>query len=289
MNFTWIVQTRARPHLLLDTIKTSLPNMVRPDSRLMLQVDDDDALTLHHLSKLPTDKRIVVSVKPREDSRGEKYDRALTECPSDLYLLGVDHGALRTPGFDQMMIDAAQIYPDGIGCVYTPMINESFPGLQAITARLAEKIGYLYSHEYPFWFIDHELDDIARMIGRFTFVAVHLDCGSKPGKSIRLRDLEFWTLYFDVATIYRRELARKIIMDPEFQCPEWQKKMMLMWFQVTEARSFNINNCVRAHAETVERARGEPRLPPDAGYVRIKDKAEAILAGRVAELQKQAA
>lgn len=277
MSLTINIATRGRPELLLKTANHTYPNISRKDTTLMVSVDDDDQATIDCLAELPQDPRVIVSVAPREESRGEKYDRALTVAPADIYLPAVDCAPFLTPGFDQIIVDAAKVFPDGIGCVYTPMVNASFPGLQAPTAKLVEKLGYIYNHEYPFWFIDHELDDICRMIGRFVFADVHFEPRPwRPGTTIRLRDLEFWTAYFDMMALERRAKARAIINGPDFIAPDWHKKILCNSYQVVEARSKNINSGVRANAATIEAQRGD-KNPPDEGYLRAKARAEQKL------------
>lgn len=277
MRLTVNIATRGRPERLLKTTEIFLKNMVLDNTALMLSVDDDDKETLDALPKFPIDLRLKVSIKPREDSRGEKYDRALTEHPADVYLPAVDSVPILTPGFDRLILDSARLFPDGIGVVNTPMANSSFPGLQAPTAKLVEKLGFIYSHEYPFWFIDHELDDIARMIGRFVFAPVQcLQHEWRPGTTIRLRDLEFWTAYYDLMNIERRAKARAIINSDDFKSPEWLKEILRNSYQVVEARSLQINQGVRQNAKQIEAARGD-KGPPDEGYLRAKAKAEQKL------------
>lgn len=268
------IATRSRPDLLRATIAQTLPNMARKDTTLLISVDEDDKATLESLKRLPRDDRLLVSVKPREDSRGEKYDRVLTEVPADIYLPAVDYAPILTPGFDQAIINAARIWPDGIGVVYAPMVDELVPFLQAPTAKFVEKIGYIYSHEYPFWFIDHEMADIAWMIGRINFTNIHVDVSSRPDKTIRLRDLEFWTKYFDFMAIDRRSKARSIINSPDFEMPDWMKLQMSNWYPLVEARSASRNMRVRAAAQQIEQRRGDEA---DQGYERVKARAERKL------------
>lgn len=212
-------------------------------------------------------------MKPREDSRGEKYDRALTEAPADVYLPCVDYAPALTYGFDEMIIEASKLWPDGIGCVYTPMANASFPGLQAPSAKLVEMIGYIYSPDYPYWFNDHELDDICRMIGRYTFVDAQFDYHThRPGNTIRLRDLAFWTDYFDAMAIERRAKARRIIDSPEFLLDAGLKRALANSYPAIEARSRNINWSVRQRAAAIEQERGESG--DDPGYARAFDRAQ---------------
>ena len=277
MKLTVNIATRGRPELLLKTAKIFLDNMVLKNTALMVSVDDDDKDTIDVLDALPSDLRVKVSVKPREDSRGEKYDRALKECPADVYLPAVDSVPILTEGWDKIILDCAKVFPDGIGVVNTPMANASFPGLQAPTAKLVEKLGWIYNHEYPFWFIDHELDDIARMIGRFVFAPVKcLQHEWRPGNTTRLRDLDFWTSYYDLMNIERRAKAREIINGKDFLSPEWLKEILRNSYQVVESRSLNINAGVRRSAKEIEAGRGD-KGPPDEGYLRAKAKAEQKL------------
>jgi hypothetical protein len=285
MKLTFIIATRERPFDLVRTLNAVVRNMTREDTTLLLCVDADDKQTINALDTIPNDRRIRISVKEREDSRGEKYDRALTEAPADVYLVGHDCVPLNTVGFDDLVVRAAESFPDGIGCVYSPMANMSFPSMQAPTARLVEKIGYIYSHEYPFWFIDHELDDIVRMIGRYVFVNIEQDIATRrPSKTLRLRELKFWTTYFDIATMRRRNLAHSIIDGEDFLEPQWRKDMLKTWHHLIEIRSHWLNAQVRGAAEQIERERGE-KGPPDEGYVRLRTAAEKRMIEMYEELK----
>jgi len=278
-----VIATRGRPALLAETVRHTVLNMSRSSSAMLICIDDDDGPTLDSIRLLPKDDRIVVSVKPREDSRGEKYDRALTEAPADVYLPAVDCAPILTPAFDQIIINAARIFPDGIGCVYTPMANQFFPGLQAITARMVQHLGHIYSHDYPFWFVDHELDDIARMVGRYCVCPnIHVaSAGLRPAKTIRMRDLAFWASYFDTATLARRTAASQILNAPDFEETEWRKVVMANWFHVVEARTHGIIANLHQNAKAIEAERGESG-PPDEGYLRIKALAETKMEGMLA-------
>ena len=274
MRLTINIATRGRPALLTETIIRTLPNLSLPETVLMISADQDDQPTIDALKAMKS-SRLLVSIKPREDSRGEKYDRALTEAPADLYLPAADYGPFLTPGFDKRIIDAA-IWPDGIGVVYGPMCDELVPMFQVPTAKFVAKIGYIFSHEYPFWFIDHELADIAWMIGRINFCDVHMDVSKRPGKTTRLRELNFWTAYYDFMALDRRVKARSVIMADDFEAPPWLKHQLCNWHPLTEKRSENRNARVRGSAAHCEEHRGESG-PPDEGYLRAKEKAERKL------------
>jgi hypothetical protein len=249
------------------------------DTTLMISADDDDVSALKGLESLPKDPRLHISVKPREDSRGEKYDRALTEAPADVYLPAIDCAPILTPGFDQIILDKAARFPDGIGVVHTQFVYRGTfpPALQAMTAGFVAKVGHIYNHDYPFWFIDHEVDDMARMIGRYFYANIDIPTGpTRPAKTHRLRDLQFWTTYYDLMALERRAKARAIIQGEDFLTPDWLKADLLENYTWIENRSRLINEGVRRDAANIEAQRGDDG-PPDAGYLRAKARAEQKL------------
>ncbi len=220
----------------------------------------------------------MASIRPREDSRGEKYDRALTAAPADVYLPAVDCAPILTPAFDQIIINAARLFDDGIACIHTPMVTGHFPpALQAFTAEWVKQVGYIYNHEYPFWFIDHEADDMARLLCRYVPVDVAVNTAEmRPGTTWRMRDLAFWCDYYNRMTLERRMMARRIINSPEFEGTPGHKIALCNNYEGVEQRSYGINNSVIANAAAIEAQRGD-KSPPDAGYLRAKARAEQKL------------
>jgi hypothetical protein len=284
MGLTINFGSRSRPDDLVQTLHESLPYLSRDDTKVLVSLDDDDQPSIDAIERFPKDPRIIVSVKPREDNRGEKCDRSLTEAPNDVYVVGHDAAPIITPGWDQMIVEAARMFPDGIGVVCSGMANASFPALQAVTQRWVDVVGYTYNPAYPFWFIDHELDDLCRMTGRFVFIPqLEVQIGPRrPAKTIRLRDLSFWCDYYDLAKLRRRITAERIIA--ALDQPKWQKKIMRTWFPPVEARSDWIHNSIRANALAIEQDRGE-RGEPDPGYLRAFERARQHVKAMKREIQ----
>jgi hypothetical protein len=274
MGLTINFGSRSRPSELVRTLHESVKHLRRADTKVLVALDDDDQPSIDAIARFPDDPRIIVSVKPREDTRGAKCDRALTEAPNSLYTVGHDSASIIAPGWDDMVIEAAELFPDGIGVVCSGMANASFPAMQCVTQGWVDIVGYIYNHAYPFWFIDHELDDLCRMTGRFVFVpGMEVEHESRrPAKTIRMRDLVFWCDYYDMASHRRIGLAHKII--DRIDCPEWQKAVMSTWHPPVEVRSVWINRTVRTNAVAIEQARGE-RGEPDPGYLRAFERAQA--------------
>lgn len=291
MGLTINFGSRSRPNDLVLTLHESLKYLSRNDTKVLVSLDDDDQPSIDAVSRFPDDKRLIVSIKPREDNRGAKCDRSLTEAPNDVYTVGHDAAPIITPGWDQIIVDAAKLFPDGIGVVCSGMANASFPALQAVTQKWVDVVGYTYNPAYPFWFIDHELDDLCRMTGRFVFVP-HLEVQTgprRPAKTIRLRDLTFWCDYYDLAKLRRRAVAERII--DALDQPKWQKKIMRTWFPPVEARSDWIHHTIRENAFAIEQERGE-RGEPDAGYLLAFERARQevkVMKRELHELYQQAA
>src|ERR1700752_2031883 len=115
MKLSIILATRKRPDLLPWTIDQTLRNIVLPDTKLVIAVDDDDTETAGFV---PHEPRVIWSVEPREDSLGTKYNRVLKVASAEVYLVMVDYAPHVTPGLDQKILRAAKLFPDGIGVVY---------------------------------------------------------------------------------------------------------------------------------------------------------------------------
>lgn len=269
MSLTYIVGTRGRPQELIASVAATMKCVTRNDTRVLVCVDSDDDSTIDALHKLPVG--VIVSIKHREDSRGEKCGRALTEAPGSIYMVGHDCNPILTPGFDELIVEAAKLFPDNIGVVNTEMANASFPTAQAITAGLVAKLGYIYNPDYPYWFIDHEIDDYARLLGRNPFVDIHIE-QRRPTTTLRLRELAFWAGYFDCHLFHRRATAHAIIDGEDFIAPQWLKGILKSAHPPVEARSLWINAGVRHGAAGIEASRGD-QGPPDEGYLRLKAKA----------------
>lgn len=283
--------TRNRPHLLIPTLEQTMPNISLDTTKIVVAVDTDDKETIRALdeSGLNKSRHIVTSIRPREDNRGEKYDRALTEAPADVYLVQGDYTPIITNGFDRIILEKAALFPDGIGVIHTNYFPRSTfpPGLQAVTQGWVNRIGYIYSHDYPFWFIDHELHDLARLVGRYFSVDVNIDTSRKPADTMRLRDVAFWATYYDLMALDRRAKARALIQSEYFQTPEWLKNGLIDSYQVIENEAWRINQSVRQTAADLEARRGDSG-PPDEGYLRAKAKAEAKLNELFSTLRKAA-
>lgn len=283
MRLTVTIASRGRPALLNQAIDAALSNAALPSTRVLAAVDQDDDATLAEVKER---SRLKISVRKREDSVGAKWNRALRELPADVTMMATDNSVIASPGYDREIIDAARLFPDGIGCVYTKMANASFPYYQAVTSRWADIVGRIYPTYFPYWFVDHWLDDVARMTGRIIMTDVVVDDTSRQGlRTTEMRDVRLWCALFDSLQEERREEARRLIAKMDDQ--PWRKALQLRSFPQVEARSLWINQMCRANAEAIENDRGAGA--PDERYARIKEVGSDRLRERIADLEREAA
>ena len=273
------IATRGRPERLVETVRRNLKNAKSPHTIICVALDDDDKASQAALSKLaaeidPEGKQIVASVREREDTIAEKWNRAF-KIPGDCYVAVGDDDPIATEGYDEKILEAASLFPDGIGMVYGHMANLSFSGVVAPTRRLCEKMGdKIFPEYFPYWFCDHWTDDLAKIIGRIVHADVRTD-QSRPGKTQEMREPGWWATWFDAAYLMRRKQAFAIIDDPELQTADWQKKQLKTLAGFVEMRSRWINDNVRQTSGQLEGWYG--RHDVDERYKRIKQRAVEMI------------
>lgn len=277
MRLTISLASRGRPEILRRTLEQTVQNLRESGTRIVVALDADDETCSGFVFDHPN---VVVSVEPREESIGDKWNRAVRVAPADAYMLMGDYTPHATPGFDSETLKAASLFPDGIGLVVNHMANMSFAGMYVATAGLVERMGYLCPPYFPYWFVDHWLDDIGRMIGRVAFADVNFGPYKKPPTQ-GMREPAFWAMVYDALVFERREIAERIIRSDDFLEPGWRKSMLLGAARLVEERSFMVNGYVRTIPASDRTT--------DARYERIKARAMLKLAEVAQFIEKEAA
>lgn len=263
--------TRNRPQKLLATIRQSMANWTHPNTELIIQADADDYATLGMLTDTKLDPRIKVSVKSREDTIAEKWNRAVSE-PADVYLIAADDDPIITPGYDSKILETAQLFPDGIGMVYGHMSNASFSSIMCPTRKWVEKLGYVLPEYFPYWFCDHWIDDIGQMTQRIAHADIRSD-QRKIGTTQEMREPGWWATWFDAAVMLRRQEALKLIY--ALSETDQHKALLRTQHMRVEYRSKWINDSVRD-----QERRGMMPVNSDTKderYLRVKNKAIAMI------------
>ena len=276
--------TRGRPQQLLDTIQKDIATLGQNNTVLMVQVDADDQPTIMMLRNMALDKRVQVSVRNREDTIAAKWNRALEE-PADLYMIKGDDDPLTGKNVDSKLLDAAMQFPDGLGMVYGHYANLSFPGVLCLTAGMTEQLQCIMPEHFPYWFCDHWMDDIARMIGRIAFADVRTD-QSQAKPTQECREPFWWATWFDAAVGLRHAIADNVMA--KLQDEPWRKAMHKNNWPWIDMRSSLINNSVRINSRDLEWNNGNPLSLKDERYQRVKERAIARVPEMLALMEDKA-
>ncbi len=273
MKLSIILSTRSRPHLLIPTVRTTMSNIRNKETTLVVMVDADDEDTIICRKQLER-MGAKVCVMARALSLGEKYNAGMVVEPGDVYLVMVDYAPHITEGFDQRILDAAQTYPDGYVVVRNWFANMSFPCINAMTHKLAQRLGGIYPPFYPFWFVDHHLDDIAQMIGRYAFADVKVDVSARtelPDRpwTMGRRDTWMWAWLFDALSLERQEIAKAIIEGDDFDESKARKAGLVNNFPAIVQHSMLVNEAARQDLGAF--------YPPDAWYDKVRETGAAKL------------
>lgn len=266
--------TRGRPEQLIDTIKRSVSNWTHPETVLYVMADRDDTATISAMSDAYVANRLLfervrLHVAEREDTIAAKWNRIL-KVDADVYMVAADDDPYITPGYDTLTLEAAKRFPDSIGMVYGALANMSFTCSLSATRKWCDIVGYLQPELFPYWWVDHWTDDLAKITGRIAVSNIRTD-QSKAGKTQEMREPAWWATYFDACYLMRRAEAHNIIS--QLDCPDWQRELLMTGHPLIEQRSRMINESVRQNARNLEGMSGLTKK--DARYLRLQTHAMA--------------
>lgn len=231
MKLSIVITTRNRPHLLVPTVRTTMRNLRNKNTSIVVMHDADDTKTEAVKPQLERMGVKVLTV-PRPKSFGTKFNIGCAAEPGDIYLAMVDYAPWITRDFDQKVIEASTIYPDGYSFLLNRRCNLTFPTLNAITHKLYEKMGGFYPEFYPYWFVDHHWLDVAEMTGRAVYVDIDCDRSPRrevPGKpwTTNKRETWLWAILFDALRGEREDQAKALINSPDFDETPARKRALL--------------------------------------------------------------
>jgi hypothetical protein len=270
------VASRGRPKQLSDTLAITMAGAELPTTFAAVALDDDDD-TRHAVAAGP---RSIVSIAPREDSLGAKYNRCHSLAPADLYVVMTDDVWIAKPGWDAELARTASLFADGIGAVFfgAMQVESALPAAYALSAKLIEKIGFFQTPDFPFWWHDTTTFELVTMMGRALYADIRLGRYPRDGGTRGARDIAWWAAFFDLNRSRRVEIARDVILDAEFQEQPYRKAQLLGAIPqlVTMFERMNAGLRDAAHVAGLE-ATIAFDAPADARYLRIKARAHSIL------------
>ena len=103
-------------------------------------------------------------------------------------------------------------FPDGflMGFAHDPMTTDSATYL-IYSRKWVDTLGGVFPLYFPHWFPDTWVDHVARMAGRHAKLPIVMYPIRGKGRTKLMRNLPFWTRFFQLTLPEREEAARKLI------------------------------------------------------------------------------
>jgi hypothetical protein len=215
---TVLIVTRARPKMLAEVFASIAASTTRKDcANIWLYVDEDDTLTRDAIAanEFP-DPGLPVHwhIGHRTGNVAEAYELMLREpaCVSDYYINSVDDARFDTPGWDEILRDKFREFPDGflMGFAHDPNTTDSATYL-IYSRKWVDTLGGVFPLYFPHWYPDTWVDHVARMAGRHAKLPIVMYPIRGKGRTKLMRNLPFWTRFFQLTLPEREEAARKVI------------------------------------------------------------------------------
>lgn len=163
--FSLLTPTRGRPQALQEMADSVRATSTRP-VEILAYVDDDDP----YLEQYEATTGVGVTVGPRI-MLSECWNVLARKAEGDFLHMSSDDIRFRTPGWDSIIKDTFENFPDRIACVYgrDGIHDEKLATHGFISRRWYETVGYFTWPEFPCDFADTWLHDVAQMIGRLIY------------------------------------------------------------------------------------------------------------------------
>jgi hypothetical protein len=212
-----LLPTRGRPQMLgevFDSIEQTAAQKAKV--AVWLYIDHDDQPTLDAIHGGQFGKysfAIHWLVGDRTASLGELHNLTWQACTSGsgIFMLHADDTSFVTAGWDDIIRNAFNQYPDRILVAHPhePELHE--PTFQMIlSAEWMAVTGYFSTAYFPFWFDDVWLDQIGQIIGRRAQLPIKLGLIGGKGKTMRMRNMAFWTSFYNHTLEERVQTAAKL-------------------------------------------------------------------------------
>jgi len=216
------------------------------DSEIVYRVDYDDPESIRLLSG----RGWPGVVGPRGTGLSRRYNEMARLATGDILVCCNDHTIIETPGWPQLVIEAANRYPDGIFNIgiSTELAEEAW-AFPCVSRKLVQQLGFITDEclAYP----DIFLLDIAKHFGRsiklstvsFRYDCTNLDHDSAPVDSQRLECKSLSVNSARAWTEQHRNLHDRVVaeavsrIDPDNEIPAGQALLQFEAYQPSLGQS----------------------------------------------------
>jgi hypothetical protein len=221
-----IMATRGRPESLAQVFAALKASTAQKQkASLWLYVDDDDAVTRKAIDSGALNDagvRIHWHIGPQTPSLCETQHTLWRNSgrTAEIYMGLADDLHFDTPGWDDIIREAAARHPNGIflAGAHDPMTADTctYP---IFGWRWLETLQHIFPGHFPYWYDDRWVHQIGKMADCYEELPIVMRAIGGKGKTRRMRDLPFWARFFQLMLDERKASARKLIdamnLDPD--------------------------------------------------------------------------
>lgn len=199
-----LMATRGRPEMLAQVFASLKTNTAQKGKvSLWLYVDEDDAVTRKAIdSGTLSDAGIRVHwhIGPQTAGLCETQHTLWHNSghTSEIYMITCDNVCFSTPGWDNIIREAAAKFPDGIflACPFDPATADTctYP---IFGWRWLETLQHIFPGHFPYWYDDRWVHQIGEMAGCYVRLPIVMFPIRGKGRTRRMRDLPFWARFFN--------------------------------------------------------------------------------------------
>jgi hypothetical protein len=117
---------------------------------------------------------------------------------ASIYIPAPDDYVFNTPHWDETIRATFNRYPNRILLAYPdePTASAEQVTFIILSAEWINSLGHFLTAYFPYWYDDTWLDQVAQMVQRKIKVEIQVNPQGNKGKTIRMRNLRFWSYFF---------------------------------------------------------------------------------------------
>ena len=271
MKITAIIPSRGRSFQLLATIRTAQKlESGKHEVTYIVGCDSDDPETIGMCQLMKAGSaaggQVTAHCFERTGSLGAMVNQMCRDVPGDVYCSMCDDMLIVTPGWDDKIAEAVGRAPDG---VFWWKTDEKRPATWAIvTDNWLKAAGQMFTEYFPFWWDDLWLLETWVMASEGPLLFIDAEAEDRPAKTMRMRDLQFWTDFYESQRPARIAAAKRIAAALGKPTTGITEKL--------SAAVLNLSPDFLRDIPKIEAGQGE-RSPPTPEYLAAKARAETLM------------
>lgn len=241
-----------------------------------VRCDEDDPQTMEAAEALSTGHPILIQSGPRPATLGEAHNGLMAGMqgeagPFGVFVSWIDRTFVVTPGWDEEI--AREAAADSIRLMWWKSEQDPHPTHPVVPAGWYDACGgRVWAEFFPFWFANTWLAEVWELARGAELVFLNtVQYAGRRGRTQRLRDLMFWSEFYQAMRPMRVEEAariRAVLGWPEppntaARVAEWEGQWKQFRWRMPE----------------IER-QFESGWEPDAQYLETRARAEAMMGGK---------